>query len=410
MPLFKIGRTTERYGAIIDIGSGSVLVAIVHSQPHQSHPHIIWSHREHAPLRNVDSLDQSAKAVMTALVSASMSLDAEGRRALYEYNQQAKLSELQCSIAAPWSYTVTKTINYSQEEPFIVTEDLIDELTDSVQDQIKGDLQTNEALQDLGLNIIVRGTMDVVTNGYRVKHPHGQKSQELSIAYANAVAQQYLIDAINEMQEKLFPETEMRKISFTLMMFMVTRELLPDEYDVCLVDVTYEATEIGVVRDGTLMYCTHTPFGAFSLAREISEVTGVPLHESFGYLHTEKPYAFMDSLPAKQRAEVEQIFESYTAKVTDIFKETGDTLAIPKRISLHSDLKSESLFLDLIEKAAKRSIKSDPRIVAISKEIIKQTYAESTTNAPKTMPNDTALLLSAQFFHKRRQHNKFEYL
>lgn len=410
MPLFNIGRTAERYGAIIDIGSGSVLVAIVHSHPKHEHPQIVWSHREHAPLRNIDSIDQSEKAVMTALVSASMSLDAEGRRALYEYDEKAKLTELQCSIAAPWSYTVTKTINYTQEEEFTVSKDLIEDLTESVQKQIGEELQQNEALQNLGLDIITSGTMDVITNGYRIKDPKGQKAQAVILSHANVVAQHYLIDAIAEMRDKLFTETELRKVSFILMMFMITRELLPEEYDVCLIDVTFEATEIGVVRDGTLSYCTHTPFGAFSLAREIAEITSVPLHEAFGYLHTEKPYSFMDSLPDKQKSEVKQVFEAYIEKVTALFKETGDTLSIPKRISLHSDLKSETLFLDLIEKAAKRSIKTDPRIIAISKEIIRQTYAESTKNAPKTMPSDTALLLSAQFFHKRREHQRFEYL
>jgi len=66
--------------------------------------------------------------------------------------------------------------------------------------------------------------------------------------------------------------------------------------------------------------------------------------------------------------------------------------------------------MTLIERAAKRTLKSDPIITPMSKEIIKQTYAKTTEKAPKSMPTDTALLLSAQFFHKQQQHGSFEYL
>tara|TARA_B100000508_G_scaffold140998_1_gene144938 strand:- start:1413 stop:2645 length:1233 start_codon:yes stop_codon:yes gene_type:complete len=410
MPLFGLKRAKSGYGAIIDVGSGSVLVAVIHSDPNKDHPDIIWSHREHAPLKNIDTLEQSAKAVMAALVSASMQLDGEGRKALYDFARVSKFEKIQCSIAAPWSYTVTKTINYKQEEVFAVTKDLLEELTRTVQDKIESELKENESLQDLGLDIITRATMDITANGYHVKKLKNNEAKELVVSRASAVAQQYLIEAIAEMRNKLFPAAELRNISFILMLYMVTKDLFPELNDVCLVDITYEATEMGVVRDGVLSYCTHTPYGTFSLAREISAVTGVPLHEAFGYLHTENPYAFMNSLGLKQKEEVQVVFDAFISRVTDLFHETGDPLAIPKRISLHSDLKSETVFTDLIEKAAKRSLKTDPHITPISKEIIKRTYAASTKNAPKTMPSDTALLLSAQFFHKQPEYDLFEYL
>ncbi|MCA9353971.1 MAG: hypothetical protein KC877_00440 [Candidatus Kaiserbacteria bacterium] len=409
MSFFGLGKPSDRYGVIIDVGSGSVLTAIVHSSPKQKHPQIVWSQREHAPLRNVDSLEQSAKAVMTALVNSSMLLDTEGRTALREYNPDAKLTELQCSISAPWSYTVTKTINYKQEKPFTITEELIEELTHSLQQKIDNEIRENEAMQNLGLQVITRATMDSLSNGYRVEDPIGEEAKEFSISQGSVVAQNYLIDALDEMRDKLFPTTTGKKLSFILMLFSVTRELLPKTYDICLVDVTYEATEIGVVRDGTLSYCTHTPFGSFSLAREISAITNVPLHEAFGYLHTDKPLAFMEALSAEQRKGVDAAIEAYIEKLSALFRETGDALSIPKKISLHADLKSEPLFTGLIMKAAKRNLKSEPIITPISGKIIEMTYAESTKKTTQVVTGDTALLLSAQFFHKRKPRETFEY-
>lgn len=410
MSLFGLSHTSDRYGVVIDVGSGSVLASIVHSELGQKRPTIVWSHREHAPLRNIDSLEKSSKAVMTSLVTALMQLDGEGRKALHEYNSEAKLSELQCGISAPWSYTVTKDINYKQPKSFLITKELIDDLVVTAQKKIETDLKENEALQNLGLQVIARATLGLIANGYQVKRPVGEKTSELSISHTTVVSQKYLVDAIEEMHKKLFPQNESKKLSFILMLYTIANELLSKPQDTCLVDITYEATEIGVVRDNILKYSTHTPFGSFSLAREISAATNVPLHEAFGYLHTEKPYSFIETLSTTQKSEVEAVFEAYLKRVTELFYETGDNLSIPRHISLHTDLNSETLFLDLVEKAAKRSTKSNPHITAISKEIIKQTYGVSNTDAKDTLPTDTALLVSAQFFHMQDKHQTFKYL
>lgn len=409
MGFFSIRNNGSRYGVLIDIGSGSVLAAIIHSDPSLEHPVIIWSNREHAPLRNIDTIEQSAKAVMTALVNVSMQLDAEGRKALYDYDSGARLSELQCSISAPWSYTVTKTANFRQESPFIITTDLVNELRESIGRQIEEDLESNETLQNLGLEITTHCTMDVLSNGYRVLDPVGQKSNSFAISHASVVAQEYLVDAIDEMRNKLFVETRLSKISFILVLFSVVRELFPGTYDICLVDITYEATEIGIVRDGTLKYSTHTPFGSFSLAREISIITGAPLHEAFSYLHTEKPYSFIESLNSEQKQQISTVFEEYTKRVSELFHETGDTLSIPKRIAIHSDLNSESLYTDLIEKAAKQALKSKPSITSITTEIISRAYQMDSEEVKRVIQGDTALLLSARFFHRGNKEYKFEY-
>ena len=409
MSLFSFSGSSERIGAIIDIGSASVLVSIVSSVEGKASPHIIWSHREHAPLRNIDSLDQSSKAVMTAMMNALIKLDSEGRRALHEFNRGTKINVLQCTIAAPWSYTVTKTINYSQEEPYQITDNLVEELLRTAVQKIKQELGSNESATDLGLTVITRATMDMLANGYRIKNPTGEETTELSISHASVVAQQYLVNQIKELQQKMFGEADSNLTSYMLAFYCVAQDLYPDTYDTCLIHVTYEATEIGIVRDGTLRYSTHTPFGAFSLAREISNITSVPLYEAFQYLRSDNPYEFLETIPDAQRNEIELVFESYTARINELFKETGDDLSIPKRILLHADLKSEKFFRDIIDKAARRSLKSDPMIKMVTPNLFETMTHGKDAQKPEDL-EDTAMLVSAQFFHKGDSLRFFEYL
>lgn len=410
MSLFGIKTTKERYGAIVDIGSGSVLIAIVQSSPSKPAPQVIWSHREHAPLKNIDSIEQSAKAVMTALITSGLLLDSDGRSALLQHNPQAKISEIQCAIAAPWSYTVTKTISYSQDKPFLVSEELLAELKQAAEDKVSSDLQENETLEELGLKIISRSVLGVTANGYHVKKPQGATAQEVTFSLSSSITQQYLIEALDDLRDKLIARADIRKLSFILMMFAVTRDLFPQKFDTCLIDVTYEATEIGIVRDGTLSYCTHTPFGVFSLAREIATVTNEPLHEIFARFRTEKPLAFIDTLTEAKQIEIKTILDAYIDKVADLFRETGDSLSIPKQITLHTDVEHESLFVDLIDRAAKKATRLNHAITPINKEIIRQSTVKASESTPQSVINDTALLLSAQFFHNQEQYRTFEFL
>lgn len=119
---------------------------------------------------------------MTALMNALLTFDTEARRALHEYDKNATISELQCGISAPWSYTVTKTINYKQDEPFIITENLVEELIRTAAQKITEELEAHESANQLGLAVITKTTMDLLVNGYRTKHYIGQKTNELSLS------------------------------------------------------------------------------------------------------------------------------------------------------------------------------------------------------------------------------------
>ena len=395
----------EEFGAIIEIGSGSVLVAIVHSEPDQTHPVVVWSYREPAALQNVDTLGQTAKSIMAALVAASTQVDGPGRKALYEYKSGAKISKLLWSISAPWSYTVTKTIHYKQEDFFDVTSELVTELAQKAQEHIEQELKANPVLQDKGLKVITNATIGKTTNGYNVENPEGETAKELSVSHVNVVTQPTIIDAVAEMQDKLFTEASCRKLSFILMLYTAMQDLLPHAKDLCLVDVTYEATEIGIVRDGILMYSTHMPFGLASLAREVAEITNVPLTEAMGYLHEPEPFAFLEHLEMGIQAEVKQVFNAYSERLSELFHETGDNLSIPRRIALHADLKAEKLLFEVISSAAKKRTKTDSQIILVSEEIKKRSFAGEIDET--TAANDTALLLAAQFFHTESMRNKF---
>lgn len=394
MGFFK-NTAVERFGVVIDIGSGSALVSLVASKQGESEPTILWSKREVASLRNIESLHESSKSVMTALVNVLLEFETGGRQALHAYNKKATITEVQCSIAAPWSYTVTKNINYKQEENFTITEELLKELVATAKQKTDLELKEKEVVKELGLTIASRATLHTLVNGYNVSSVIDKEAKSLSLVHTSVVVHSYLIETLKDVHMKMFPKARLNIFSYALILHCVANETAPQNSNVCLVDVTYEATEMSIVRDGVIVYVTHTPFGTYSLAREIAAITKLPLVEALKHLQSEEPLAMLKSLPAGQQASITKLLEAYTESITALFLETGDDLAIPRHIVLHAEEREVPFLKEILGKAVKRVLKSDLVITDVTTILL-----DNTRNAGKEAPNDTAMVVAARFFHK----------
>lgn len=401
---------TIRYGAMIDIGSGSVLVAIVKSDSAKSYPEVLWAKRVYTPLRQGKNLEDSAKNVMVSLVTALMLLDSEGRKAFSDTTGKSKLPEAQVTIAAPWSYTITKNISYGHAENFTVSEELVEELLRTAHQKVEEDLKEHERINELGLSVITRSIIGLQANGYTLLNTHNQQAKSLRVIEASAIAQDYLIKALHDATEKVLPEAAVKLYSFILIYFYILRDLYPDLQEFCLIDITYEATEIGIVREGLLSYTTHTPTGAFTLARQIAEILDVPAEEAYGYLHNPDPLSLLLHYSEEKLTQVKQVLANYQKSLEELLEETGDSLAIPKKIYLHGNLETEKFFAEQVSNAAKAVTHSAHALYPISQRIISEHYNKESETALKKATNDTALLISAQFFHMVEYQNKFEHL
>jgi hypothetical protein len=392
-------------GALIDVGSASVLVAIIASTMDQMVPTLVWSHREHIALRNNNDLEQLAKNVIAAFLSATMSLDTTGRQVLAQALPKAPLpSYLFVTVAAPWSYTVSKTITYSNDSPFTINDTLLRELERSTEQKIALELKETDLVSNLGLAIVTKSTSAMTANGYPIRVVNGQLANTVSLARTNAIIQKYLGDAISECHEKMWGNTTLHRTSFMFAYFSAAATLYTDLSEYCLVDVTYEATEMGVVRDGVLQYCTHMPYGAFSLARDVAKAINAPFGESYGRL------VASDLVTADKNESVTALYRHYESSLTSLFNETGDALSIPKTIILHANVDTESFFSERLKNAAASATGSTHRIIAISKDIVDSFYSTEAIKKELATRHETALLVSAQFFHTNRDNATIEWL
>lgn len=390
--MFGLGKhgPDGRYGAIIDIGSSSVGVAIIASDPLKTDPEFLWSHREQIVPQSTDSVETAAKNITTALFNVFLTLGSYGVKALQEHEKGARITTLQITISAPWSYTITKTVSCAQDEPFLVTKSLLADLVNTAQKQALEAIDENDFMHKLGLEVIARATINIAANNYNTENPYGQKVTSLAISHTSAISQLHLLEAINEGKDKVLPRTDMHVYSFMLVFYCVLKKMAPDTKEVCLIDVTSEATEIGIIRDGILRYVTHAPFGIHTIARDISTLCNITFEESLSFIRGE--IELENTLKPAVLAELEAIVETYEQQMAELFKRTGDQLAIPRPLFIHTDERNEKFFGDHIKKAASIATKADHGVHLVTQKLLNDTGS-----------SDTALLLSAHFFHKMHE-------
>ena len=380
-------------GVVIDIGSGSVGAAIVISDSSEDTPTILWSHREYTLIKDIDDTEVSLKEVSTALINAFLQLGSQGMAALKNDDSNLHITSIQTTISAPWTYTVTKTINFSDKHPFEVDAKLMEQLSLTAEKQAFTAVLENKIFDENQLEIIDNKTIGTTINGYPIKNPNDIKTREMSLAHVTAITQKKILSVLEDSLSKILPKATQSTHSFMYLYYDVLKHMKPDTAEACIIDVTSEATEIGIIREGVLTHVTHIAFGTFSIAREIATLCGIPKEEAYMYLKGGTSFVETKLSDAK-KAELLVIIEAYEEKIANLFRTTGDALAIPKTLFLHCNTLTEDFFVTHIEKAAMKATTMQHSVHPITPMLFK-----------KPTSDDTALLLSAYYYHRMHKKN-----
>jgi len=407
MSLFSRHHSEQRIGAIVEVGSGSVVTAIAVSTPDQSHPEIVWARREFANLSHEIDAEHSIKSMLATIMDSVMLLESEGRRALEAAYHGARIDTFQVSISAPWSYTVSKVISYDRDEPFTITNDLIESLITKANEQTLTLLAQNEFNQSAGLNIMTRATTAVMANGYPTADPTGQKAVSLALTQVSAIGQGLITSAVDDLRVKLFPRATLERYSTMLVFYSLMREMYPTTTECCLVDLTYEATEIAIIRDGVLQYSTHTAIGLNTLVRNLALRLDRPQADAESLLKRIYNEDSLDSLSEQERTAVTNLFGEYQNALESLFHETGDSLSIPKVIFLHSSFVHERYYDNIVADAAKAATGSSHTVHTLTHDLMLEKYTGESKIKILQKNHDTATLMACQFFHKQGSDQDF---
>lgn len=388
--MFGLGRENGKslYGALFDVGSESVGVAIVASHTGDTYPKILFAHRVYMrTTRRGLSLEERIRAMKEALFSASLIISRDGLAALLKEHPHARVSKILVSSSTPWSYTLSRNVQYAHEEEFRVTKELIHDLVGSAEKEIAQHITTAVLPTELTYEIVERATIDVRINDYPVSNPLNLKGKEISLVHVTGLIPKEVTQALDEVRDKIFPHTEIHAHTFMLMLHCVLREMYRDHESLLAVHVSGDATEFGIVEGDTLVESISIPIGLNSIVSDLMKHETETSKEMYTLLGLYEA----GELHEEEGNRVRKALETYQACIEDALVPYTHTRRLPKTTFVLAPTSFTPLFARIYESLFKKLLHIEEAPYTLSDAVM-------ATNGENH--DDATLTIIGRFFHK----------
>lgn len=386
--MLGLKRRTQ-YGAIVDMHSGSVGMAIVDlngSKP--SKP--IFAHREYLKIADLATLPNDMRALRNALLAASEIYASAGLQALRAYDGRGRVEQVLFIYGAPFARTATRFIKVDDPVPFTVTAEQIASLLAETEAKDEAELKRDEELGKLKVVLIERSVIHTALNGYLTPTPYGKRATELSLAHIAGLVPEELLTLTAEIEDKVIPHATRHTHTFALTLFCVVRDLYPDVAQGLLIDISAESTELSVMQDEVLIESTVVPCGAHTFLRQIAGDLKIMPEEAMMHL---REYGEQTSAPTKEA--IETATKVYTTLLGEALAQLKTKYVLPHTVFLIVNNDLDSFFATMIEKATEPYYKAHGAFHLLNKAL-RDAEAEG-----RAETEDAFFAVESRFFHKR---------
>ncbi len=387
--MFSFRRRNDKhvYGVLVDIGSGTVGVGIVSSHPNDQLPKIIYSHRTMMRItKHPVEKEERLRRVKEALFSATLALSQEGYQTLTAYDTKARIEKLYVTCSSPWAFTVARNIHYENDKSFKITRSMLQDLIQSAEEEVFSEFRKYSSNNEDEFSIVERATVDISVNDYPVLNPISLKGTVLGLSHIAGLVPKEIINSLHEVQDKLFPETELRAHTYMLVMYCVLRDIFPRMPSLCIIDVTGEATEFGIVENNLLIENTFIQYGSTSFIRDIIDTTDKPLSDIESTMRAYGDETLLSSPDFVTHMEL------YEKKIEEAIQNILERRAFPSQVVITAHQSCEKIFKKMIENAIKKVTGKESSILSIEPTLVNEIFHEAEP--------DVYLALGARFFHK----------
>jgi len=180
------------------------------------------------------------------------------------------LGNIYCNVSSPWASAQKRTIKYSKNKPFILTQKLADQL---IEKELASSLKNNLDYHNHDVDFIDRKTIAARSNGYSVRNPISKEMSDLEIDSLVTVVSTKTKKVFEHVIEKVFHRTPL----FTSNIFIAynnVQKTLPHQNDAIVVDVSGEMTEVIIIKNDHLSLIGTLPVGINHLLRDTSSYVG----------------------------------------------------------------------------------------------------------------------------------------
>lgn len=388
--LFASGKGSKpeiSFGVVLDIGSGSVGVAIVASALNEKLPSILWSYREYLPDGSSDM--DTKNRISTTILNVFLELGGTGLKILRDMHPGKLPSIIQVSFNAPFAYTISRNVLTNTDKPIRINSKVLSSLESRAKEEAKKQVTTALATKATNLAILSEVVTSVKIDGYPVQLPYNGEGKTISLRQLISLAPDEFIGQIESVRDKILPKAQIDFDSFLSLYSRAVLDLVSFKKDIGLISITAKASEMMIISDGEPRISNFLTKGHHSLATSISQISGLDISESLGIMK-DNDVDYTKSLSETKMEDLKKTISNYEDELTAFFRSMGDSLIIPKDIYLQVDKNYELFFVNSLS----RSLSKATGLKHTVHRFTSQFFNFSTDT-------DSRLLCSAYIFHKK---------
>jgi len=305
---------------LIDIGSSFVSGAYARVKE-GSNPVLHYTARVPIQARGVRA---SIEDMERALVELSKALLVHGAPVLTHATGSGSVDRVLVSIAAPWQETRTHTQRINRSEPFRFTRHVMDEMVARASVSAPGYTQANHLV------------LATFLNGYEVHEPLGKMARSAQVIVLSSSVSDKVLETVMSLMRGAFHTRDIEFTAFVPVAYTVLRALYPHEEDFLIMDISGEATDLALVRQGLLVETVSIPYGV-NIFHRVALTAGVG-KASPESLKTVNEVALVDlNRNHAFTKKMEEARDTWLTHLADAFHALTTRYALPRTVLLLAD-------------------------------------------------------------------------
>jgi hypothetical protein len=242
-------------------------------------------------------------------------------------------------------------LNYGADN-FVFNHQLLNELSyKEAQQFLEHHLSLKAGAVEGDFEVIENKIMQIKLNGYEVGMPFGKVSSRAAIAQYLSITSKEMLLAIRAAITAGTHKNQVEFHSFTFSAYSAIRDLLNNERNFLMIDVSGELTDISVVSDGVLLENISFPYGENTLIRRVAASLGTVSNEAVSTLKMNQE----GKLDAKAKEQIDRTLDEEKIKWLAHFKEVlaniSDHYMLPESVFFLGDTTIDKYFADWIKTA-----------------------------------------------------------
>ncbi len=398
MPFFSF-KEKEELSLLIDVGNGTLTVALTLFSKNKQ-PKFLNSIKMPFVIGEKPDADRLLENMYSLLDSGLSKLLKDGTPKDPSDGKVYRISRAMVAYSSPWFILKTKHLSLSQDVPFFITKSFLDDIASKEEKIFKEELNKNDPEMKGSFEVIEKSIVHTKINGYNLDYSIGKKTKTLDAFLCLSVVTKSIIEKTMDtiMKYTHIGRDKVLMHTFPLVSFSVIRDILGNDSDFVIFDVTSEVTDVTLVQNSVVTQTASIPSGRNFIIRAIVREFNVSFEIAESMLSMSKNAKMDEKTGDKMQEIIANTEKEWNIYLENALSELSSDISLPANVYMTADEDIADIYFSFLKmpKMDRTEVwRKNIKIVHVNGDFLKNLY-----EVAPTVKVDEFIALSAVFFEK----------